>query len=165
MIGSDGRPREYPPEIHAIVFDTTRYWDKGFLEEHGITKIEEVYLYDKNEVTYCCEVTPSYWLRWVDANATTIHDDDAYDRDWDAERKRDRANELVREGAMLSAHDEGWGIYVHCHEIDRVKRQEKWLDIEECKDDWSVKEYLGGEIDYDRLFDHAIEQYNANPIY
>jgi len=49
-------------DFYVVKIDETRYWDVDFRRKNGINSISRVYLFDKNEHTYCAEMTYSYWL-------------------------------------------------------------------------------------------------------
>jgi hypothetical protein len=54
------------PDIKYVKIDDTRHWAEGFLKKYGITKMVGVYIFDANEYTYCCEITPSHWLEHIE---------------------------------------------------------------------------------------------------
>ena len=41
------------------------FYDPEFLSVHGISRVYDVYLVDKSQVTYPCEVRPHYFLRYA----------------------------------------------------------------------------------------------------
>lgn len=48
------------PDFRAVAYDETRYYQIDLEDKPLIKSIWGVYLYNKNEYTYCCELTPSY---------------------------------------------------------------------------------------------------------
>jgi hypothetical protein len=54
------------PEFRYVRIDETKYWDKEFVKGLGNgTKIVATYIYDATERTFCCEITPSFFLRYA----------------------------------------------------------------------------------------------------
>jgi hypothetical protein len=47
-----------------VGFDQTADWNLAPEDKPWIKEIRAVYLFDRNTVTYCCEVTPSYYMRF-----------------------------------------------------------------------------------------------------
>ena len=69
------------PDIKYVKIDDTGHWAQGFLEKYGITKMVGVYIFDANEYTYCCEITPSHWLEFIETQPepTLDMDQDTYE--------------------------------------------------------------------------------------
>lgn len=47
----------------VCVIDTSGDWHPAFIEQTG--KIEAVFAYECDKCTYCCELAPSYFLRFL----------------------------------------------------------------------------------------------------
>jgi len=83
--------------------------DPEFLERCG-GKVYSVYLYNDQEVTHCCELTPSYWLYEVDVIAESYPEDP-------------EESDKLYEDLRYCRNDQG-GIYIHCHSVDSMKSEE-----------------------------------------
>lgn len=53
------------PSYALVLMDETKYYHMREGDERYIKQIFQTYLYDQNEYTYCCELTPSHWLEPV----------------------------------------------------------------------------------------------------
>lgn len=95
-------PHESPPtmkpELYVVKIDETKYWAEDIIEKAG--RIFGVYIYDKNRRVHCCELTPSYELRFIESQTEKRVDDTVYD-------------EILR----ADAYSEGWRYY-HCHVLE-----------------------------------------------
>lgn len=83
-----------------VAIDETYYWHDAIVEKAG--RLYGIYLYDANRHTYCCELTPSYELHFIES-VTTKHIDEAT---YDMVMEGDRQNDSV--------------VYYHCSTIDKV---------------------------------------------
>lgn len=84
-----------------IRLDDTANWNIADIEKH-YGKIYCVYLYDANQVTNCCEITPSYLLFPLYSYA---------------EKEISEAQQDVIDENNIYSDD----MYVHCKDIDSVK--------------------------------------------
>ena len=92
------------PEWRAVQFDETHHWNiPGHLRPF-VRRMLGVYFYNANEVTHCCELTPSYYLRGLQNDVECVDDT--------PDAIRDELSELA-----LSEPCED--CYVHCHVVDR----------------------------------------------
>jgi len=94
-----------PIDAYVVSLDETQHY--AIAEEHKphIEQIRGVYLFNRNERTYCCEMTPSHYL---------IHLYDVV--------VLSAAGEALEESARDRLHDEyencgGEPIYLHCHSV------------------------------------------------
>jgi len=76
--------------------------DRSFIE-----RIDEVFLYDRNERTCCCELTPSYYLIHLYTSVVFRRDKLPDER---------RQEEIEQQYAFLPTDN----CYVHCHTIDAI---------------------------------------------
>ena len=54
------------PDFRYVKIDETQHWNESFIRGLGKgTKLIATYVYDASEHTYCCELTPSHFLRYV----------------------------------------------------------------------------------------------------
>lgn len=120
-------------EIVAI--DETQYWHEDIVAKAG--KLYGIYLFDASRHTYCCELTPSYEVYFIETVYTKATDDEDL-------------NMKVLEADAQS----GPTCYFHCRVIDRMRP--KWTHAfpehnVECatEEEWeeereSMLEYLRG---------------------
>ena len=97
--------------IDACVIALNRTQNYFIEEKHQpfIARIEEVYLYDKNQHTHCCEFTPSYFLIHLYTRVIfTPVGDQLNDHEQD-------------EIFQAYEHEDTENCYVHCHEIDTLE--------------------------------------------
>ena len=98
-----------PIDARVIAIDETRYYDIEAADKPLIKKILGVYLYDKNEVTHCCELTPSYWLIHLYNLVIFTEEGEALD-----EITRDLKRDYYE---MSDSEDK----YFHCHDVDEME--------------------------------------------
>jgi hypothetical protein len=131
-------PNNLPIDAYVIAFSEM---DHYFIKEEdrpNIQDIRGVYLFDRNERTFCCEMTPSYWLiHLYDEVVLTPEADDAL-----GECEKDA---IYQEYEYCG----GDNIYVHCHTIE--------ARIEANKRN-TVHHYGGTEVSYDESdYDEQLE--------
>lgn len=51
------------PDWWCVALDETKHWNLSDEDKPFVKAIMGVYFYDANEYTYCCEITPSHYLR------------------------------------------------------------------------------------------------------
>lgn len=93
-------------EWWAIGLDVTRHYNIADEDRPHIRRIIDTFMYDRSEVTHCCELTPSYWLVYLHTEI-----------EWQGEPSeeiRERIDERY-------AHEETDDMYVHCAEIAGAK--------------------------------------------
>ena len=59
------KTKTLPIDAHVIAIDITGDCEIDKADKKYIDRIYDVFLYDSNEVTHCCEITPSYFLRYL----------------------------------------------------------------------------------------------------
>lgn len=128
----------------VVRLDQTALWsvDKP---ENG--RIYGVYLVDLNEMTHCCELTPSYTLYFL-YNTCTLHFDE-------------EVSELIES----TTEDESI-MYVHCSSIDALTVQGDVAalpggDIYYTKGK-TINDLTDLAVNYDRLVEDMIEVYQGN---
>lgn len=95
-------------DFHVIKIDETRFFnDEKLVKAAG--KIFVIYMYDKNERTYCCELTPSYYLIPLYNYSENWLEDDLNDELMNLEHLNDV-------------------MYVHCSDIDNGGFEQKAKD-------------------------------------
>ena len=150
-------PAGLHPNIHAITFDETKHCNFGEDAEH-VDSLETVRFYDSGEVTYLCEITPSYALYYVDSRVNMK--EHCYDGNGDLlprfERLRDNLECEIRRY-------EEEVTYMHASDVDVVaaksepyrhygfgpeKKTRRWIEkhIDKGYDGFidSMREYMQG---------------------
>ena len=97
--------RNLPIDAYLVSFSEIDHYAIKEEDRPYIQDIRGVYLFDHNQRTFCCEMTPSYWL---------IH---LYDEVVFALNVSDEDQERLDEEY---GHCGGDDIYVHCHEVDAL---------------------------------------------
>ncbi|MGF6603989.1 hypothetical protein P3T23_008744 [Paraburkholderia sp. GAS448] len=123
-------------DIQLVVIDETRYYSDDVLYLAG--KVFQVYAYDANRVTHCCEVTPSYQLHPVATQALNCPE---------SEEEREKIDEMLRSELQDV-------IYMHCRTVevmsDKYRRAHHMIDrdLDET---------------YDKQLESVLEHIRCNP--
>ena len=119
-----------PIDAYVVAFSEMGHYSITEEDQPHIQDIRGVYLFDRHQRTFCCEMTPSYWLiHLYDEVVLTPEADEALD-----ESEKDA---IYQEYENCGGDD----IYVHCHTID--------AKIEANKPS-TVYHYGGTEVSYDQ---------------
>ena len=111
-----------------VKIDETQYWTPDIIEKAG--KIWAVYLYDADEGTFCCELTPSYFLEPL------YYSPEKFIEGIDErEQVEDAFDEVLRDDR---------GRYFHCKDIDRIPEKDKYVSANEFDDLEEAREYFLG---------------------
>ena len=86
------------PVIKVVKIDETAYWCRDTVKAAG--RIFGVYVYDEQSVTYCCEMSPSYALHFVESQTSRVVPDEM--------------NQMMLEAGC----DTPPVSYVHCRLVD-----------------------------------------------
>lgn len=100
------------PDFWLIKFDQTEYWHLEPRLMQYIKRIIQICLMDRNENTYCCEMTPSYCLFPVETRAD-LHDP-LYDGSNASEQLRDEIE------SEISRWQDADCFYIHCRSVDNL---------------------------------------------
>lgn len=142
---NEPRPKTLDPDWRAVRFDETKYWDRKFLDEYGVEKMYGVYLVDLSSVTYCCSITPSYEMNFVESVIEGGPEDD--------ERR-----EALYDKVMLADTNSPLVSYMNCRNIENHIKNEKNQDkIGLAREDWVAEPDDGFEV--------AREYYVGNPTW
>ena len=96
-----------PIDAYVVSFSEIDHYSIRKEDRPYIQDIRGVYLLNRNERTFCCEMTPSYWL-------IHLYDELIFPADVDLdESRKDALDEEY-------GHCGGENIYVHCHSIDAI---------------------------------------------
>lgn len=141
-------PEKLPIDARVIALNETDYFEIEENDKQYIKEIRGAYFYDKNRVTHCCELTPSYNLYFL------YHQLIPTDK-W-CELNYQRIGDLDKKYCMLSGED----VYIHCDSVDRIEK-------EETSKPYSDRYYVYGtpdnnDDDYERQMDDLREYLCAN---
>jgi len=143
--------RDKPPEIVALRLNETNY----FKDSHGnlpedlngkISAIYSVYLYDDTVRTFCCEITPSFFLRWVDVVLDFT--------DGIEESERDKIYDEMRDVYTRDNSD----CYMHISTVEKFEHRKVFMKGNDFEPWW--KEY-----DEEKIWDEVIEAYHQCPFF
>jgi hypothetical protein len=101
--------RTLRPDFWAVAIDETFAWDLGKYAQY-VKSVECTYFFDKNEQTFCCEITPSYLLYKIRSTANFVDDFDVHSREADS----------VDEFIMTHDWEGDSDMYVHCQDIEKM---------------------------------------------
>lgn len=121
----------------AVRIDETIGCRADFLERCG-GKLWGVYIYDESERTFCCEITPSYWLELVDYLPASFPEGE--------EESEALSLELLE---VLNESERG--MYMHVHAVEKLGGKERF--------------FIPNEDEHESAMDDALEAYRANPIW
>jgi hypothetical protein len=121
-----------------VKFETTQNWREEFLKELGITKVHTWYIFNSNEVTNCCEITPSYELLPVAEEPENVYDMTQENR------------EMFYENATGNLSEDS--IYMHCNSVDPIAKDLPSEFTVEYNDDEAIDEYWNLCIDTVSIF-------------
>lgn len=146
---------ENPVTIDArvIALDRTHNYFIEAKHQPSIARIEEVYLYDKNQHTHCCEFTPSYYL--IHLYTRVIFTPEG-----------DQLNDHEQDEIFQAYEHEGTeNCYVHCHEIDALEAKAKPFTYHTHGDPEfgaAENEFENEEAFHDAVMEALREHFQAN---
>lgn len=133
------------PKFVVVRLNETGYFSDEIQKQ--VKSIHAHYLFDENSHTYCCELTPSYDLRWVG---------------FDIEEKDscEKISQDLHETVADAYHREINDMYWHCRDIDKIEKENKKVFMQGSDlDPWS-KGY-GDE----NILNEVIAAYQADPLF
>jgi hypothetical protein len=138
-----------PIDARVIAIDETAYYE--FPPKHApyIRAIRGVYLYDANQHTHCCELTPSHWLIFLYHSVLLTETGDALD---------DKAREALLEEYEVCNNGEDLCIWIsHCSTMERLaKATGDYLK-------YGATEISYNDESYDEQIEGLIEYFGGNP--
>lgn len=152
---------EKPMWLIAIP-DDMECWDQEIAKQVG--QIWSVYIIDPNIATHCCEITPSFWLEYLDSFYERSFYDKNGDMSREMERKRDQLEDDIRTGQFQA----DCSCYVHCSSIMPL-----FMEPNKCRNFYMQKWRDGipafgwvsefeGDNDEERM-ENAREHWQGNP--
>lgn len=114
-----------PIDAYAVALDEMDHYQIAPADQRYIEQIRGVYLFDHNQQTHCCELTPSYYL---------IH---LYDQVILTEEGAE-LDDLIQDRLFQEyEHCGGEDCYVHCSAIEKIIK---------CNDSRTIYHYGDTEI-------------------
>ena len=129
-------------DAYVVSLDETNNYNLDPRESGYIQSIKGVYLYDWNEQTYCCEFAPSYWMYYL-YNEVVFNEK--------GEKLSDEEKSAIYD---IYENCNSNDIYVHCHTIDKIKKQHHYGST-------GVKYSDSG---YDIQIEGLLEHFRANHV-
>ncbi len=129
-------PTDITSDFWAVPIDVTQYYNIADSDRPHIKKIVDVFIYDRNERTYCCEITPSYYLIYL---YTTIEFADP-------DISEDVRDSIQQAYCCYESTDD---CYMHCSNVERIKGQVQYDSSGKYEqDEETVREYWQGNCPY-----------------
>lgn len=122
-----------PSLFRLVALDISTYAKEKFVKQCG-GKVWAIFLYNKNEHTYCCETTPSYCLYFLrlEPQAYPNSDDETF-----FERFQNKLDIIGTEMEQIS--------YYHTYDIDRLPENHfEDVDHRDFEDIEEAMEYCRG---------------------
>jgi hypothetical protein len=135
-----------PVEYVAIKMDITSNIREDIAERFG--KIYQVFLFNRNEYTYCCSLSPSYWLETVGFQIN-----EKFEGQFDDEGVFEEVGDLEIEFEHCE-HEHGY--YYDVYYVERLMKEDP--DCFRVMKDWGES----APYQYETMND-AVEDYRANP--
>lgn len=139
---NEPRP-DVKPDWQYIKRDETEHW--GDKAKALGQKFVATYAFDKNSVTYCCSLTPAYWLVYLGTDAEP-----------NGELSEEQNEEL--QDMILEADSEESSGYYDCSYIDSKESHPVPCNIDVDREDFDSDEAFTRAVE-----DNIRESYHANP--
>ena len=126
-------------DLKLVKIDVTHNWNEDYLKEINSGKVYDICLYDSNQVTHCCEITPSYWL--VPLYSET--ENHLEDEQWE---------DFMNNNTLDP-------FYNHCSATETLNHID---DLSECNFEYEKSE---DEKEYFEQFEEVEDDLRCNPVY
>lgn len=137
------------PDWRYVKIDETKNWDETSPARMFGKKLVATYAYNKNSVTYCCSLTPAYWMLYLGTEAQC--DKELTDEQW----------ESINDNIQESEYNDQSGYY-NCSCIDAMESNPLPYSIDVDRNDFS--DDAAGENEYNnKVADDIRESFLANP--
>lgn len=136
-----------PVEYVAILIEVTQYVNEDLVEKWG--KFYEVCLFNRKSYTYCCSMSPSYWLESIEY----IIGPEKYPED---EVEKEELYNLLEEFQHDDHLNSHYGSYYDVSYIERLMKEDPTCFVIQA--DYKTKE----PYQYEDM-DEAVEDYRGNP--
>lgn len=141
LLTKEAKPaRRILPHFKIVQFDETRYWTDAQLVEDCGGQILGTYLFDRCRVVYCCEMTPSYELNFLESVPGRMRDCYSMEQQrlllpignavddpwlWDYGMAHESFRDAVQMALMEGDHGTDRVRYVHTRDVERFT----WIDV------------------------------------
>lgn len=115
-----------PIHVSAVALDETRYYSIAEADKPLIKAIKSVYIYNRDERTFCCEITPSHYLEYL------------YTYVEYADEPSDEVQDHITTTYCYEPTDD---FYMHCHVVKRLAESKDCGSFESMQE---AREYLQG---------------------
>lgn len=122
------------PKPRVIRYDETEYWSDDIKDK--VNAIYMDYVYDDGECTYCCEMTPSFWMM--------NYNIDIHWKEELSEQEIDELWDIIHDNAYINDNDH----YNHCKDVEPYSKD--------------VSNYVYWDDD---TMEDVIERLRSNPPY
>lgn len=99
-----------------IRVNETKQWNDEFLKKNGIGVMTATYAFDDTAPVHCCELTPSYYLRYLGVEPDLHVSDECYEEIIDAECNIEN------------------DFYMHCHVAEKLGPKKAPCDVESLEE-------------------------------
>ncbi len=134
-----------PIDAYVVALDETTHYFISPADRPYIEQIRGAYLFDRNQCTHCCELTPSYYLIYLYNQVLLTEKGNALD---------DHAqNRLFQQYEHY-----GDDCYVHCHTVERIIERNKPQTV--CH--YGNPEVDQQDVEYNEQMDALQEHFCSN---
>ncbi len=134
----------------VVALDQTEYWNIKPEHKEHIKAIRTVYFYNKNEVTHCCEITPSYCLYFL-YHEVILTDKAVMD-------VSEQYQSIIYDTYENEPTDERV-TYAHCRDIDAL--EDKGVHYQSTN---GCLNFSYDDVSYDDQIESYIEHYRCNHV-
>ena len=130
---------EIKPDWQAVKLDVTKLYNIEEKDKPFIKSINDVFMYDKNTHTFCCEATPSYFLIHL---YTFV--------EFNEEDLLGPANKVVERDGIEQryCYEHTDDCYMHAHEVDNLPGRDKTNYSKTFEDEEDAREYMQGNYPF-----------------
>lgn len=135
-------------DAHIVGLDEKSLYVLSAELDKYIKAVRSVYLYDKNTVTYCCELTPSYYMRQLYVYPELSDEGQKLPED-----EQERIHDMFAEVCD--------NCYMHCSTVDRLTEEAKKSGY------WYHPGKTGASYDdtpYEVQMEELYEEYRCNHV-
>ena len=129
-------------KLRLVVLNETEFWREDIQKACG--KINRVYLFDSNQHTYCCEMTPSYTL--IPLASFAVSENEVSEEMYEELLKGDSLNSEI--------------MYMHVSSVDKMKTERASFSHSL---DGGLRYYASEGKKYNDIIEAAKDYFSGNP--
>jgi len=133
------------PDFKIVYLDQTSNWLESIRDQLKGGRIWAVYLFDKNQITHCCELTPSYALHFIRDEGEMGDGTDIDEKLQDEIQGADNCTDVD---------------YFHCRIIDLLP-EDRFADVSH-NEDYDPAKHDNKEEWYKDELEHALDYARCN---